>query len=289
MQQPVNWMPPMKSWLSATTNNRASLTTVLTTPPCKSKSYRASRVLWLGGNFVAGATISWKLLRVVVDWGEVAVVCLSVCYTTLRPAAAAWLESQVWTTEPKTVTPGSCQAFSPIFQLFRSCWYFFGAADTFQRQHPIQHILPPVIWILGGRFEDTVMAYRVIRMKKEARRNTKLDEIFQVTIVSKYSRYPLFQNIQGTFFRNIQGTLFSKYSYSRYPFLKVPFVSKYSRSPLFWNIPGTLFSVSKYSKPLCFKIFKAWSEIFCVPFGWKCFSSYCFRILSCSLCLKYSM
>ena len=25
------------------------------------------------------------------------------------------------------------------------------------------------------------MAYRVIRMKKEARRNTKLDEIFQVT------------------------------------------------------------------------------------------------------------
>ena len=197
MQQPVNWMPPMKSWLSATTNNRASLTTVLTTPPCKSKSYRASRVLWLGGNFVAGATISWKLLRVVVDWGEVAVVCLPVCYTTLRPAAAAWLESQVWTTEPKTVTPGSCQAFSPIFQLFRSCWYFFGAADTFQRQHPIQHILPPVIWILGGRFEDTVMAYRVIRMKKEARRNTKLDEIFQVTIVSKYSRYPLFQNIQG--------------------------------------------------------------------------------------------
>ena len=131
MQQPVNWMPPMKSWLSATTNNRASLTTVLTTPPCKSKSYRASRVLWLGGNFVAGATISWKLLRVVVDWGEVAVVCLPVCYTTLRPAAAAWLESQVWTTSPKTVTPGSCQAFSPIFQLFRSCWYFFGAADTF--------------------------------------------------------------------------------------------------------------------------------------------------------------
>jgi hypothetical protein len=39
------------------------------------------------------------------------------------------------------------------------------------------------------------MAYRVIRLKKEARRNTKLDEIFQVTLAqqAEHSRCGVWQ------------------------------------------------------------------------------------------------
>ena len=105
------------------------------------------------------------------------------CYTTLLQqwCQPGW-KAKCGHSAP-TVTPGSCRIFfalfSPVFGHFCLLW------------------LIRIPWAAGGTLVAG-MAYRVIRMKKEARRTTKLDEIFQVTFVSKYLRYPLFQNIQGT-------------------------------------------------------------------------------------------
>ena len=87
-----------------------------------------------------------------------------------NPPLPASLESQVWTIGPNSNTwflAASFQPFSVVFGAF----FWTGVP-----------LLPLVILIpWAGAEVTTKMAYRVIRMKKEARRNTKLDEIFQVS------------------------------------------------------------------------------------------------------------
>ena len=130
---------------------------------------RTERVLVFEQQFCPRSTISSKLFWVVVLLGWVVASCV-VLYNPPPAVVPAWLESQVWTLGPNSNTWFLSDIFRPLFTCFSATF----ASSGWSGFDP---------WSAGGTLVAG-MAYRVIRMKKEARRNTKLDEIFQVLKMS---------------------------------------------------------------------------------------------------------